>query len=148
MVGLTDDVWTSIRTLMPRLFRITKNVSEGVVNAQIQCVSPWTWIDVSSTYRIRAPRILLKIASYSDVMRNFVLSDDDRRRLRNFLDNLRFYSKRKTKLCSAIRASFCCYVYLPIRRGKRPRYAFMPIFLARLSFDAFILIFSAVAATS
>jgi len=81
-------------------------------------------------------------------MRNFVLSDDDRLRLRNFLDDLRLYSKRKAKLCSAIGASICCYIYLLIRCDIRSRYAFMPDFLTGRSFAAFIQIFSAVAATS
>jgi len=59
-------VKTSNRTFIPRLFRITKKASDGVANVQIQCLSPWTRIEVSSMYRIAAPRILLKIASYSD----------------------------------------------------------------------------------
>jgi len=66
IIPLNLRVKTSIRTFMPRLFRITKKVSDGVVNVQTQYFSPWTWIPVSSAYWIGASRILLKIASYSD----------------------------------------------------------------------------------
>jgi len=160
----------NLRVKTSTRIRITKNVSEGVVNVQIQCLSPWTWIDVSSTYRIGEPRILLKIASYSDrtasaarrIKSNmrlgffceadyphiFVFSDDDRLRFGNFLDNLRLYSEWRAKLCSAIGASICCYFYLLIRRGIRSRYAFMPDFLTGLSLVVLILIFFAIAATS
>ena len=81
-------------------------------------------------------------------MRNFVFSDHDRLRFRDFLDNLRVYSKRSAKISPAIWASINCDFYLSIRGSIRSCYAFVPNFLSGLSFVVLIRIFFAIAATS
>gem|GEM_PF-4747702 len=41
----------------------------------------------------------------------------DRLRIGNFLNDLRLNAKRNAKLCSSIRTSICCDLYLTIRRS-------------------------------
>jgi hypothetical protein len=73
------------------------------------------------------------LATGTSIMRNFVFSDYDRLRFRNFLDNLRVYSKRSAKISPAIWASINCDFHMPIRGSIRSCYAFMPNFLSWLS---------------
>jgi hypothetical protein len=75
-----------------------------------------------------------------------VFSHHDRLKFGNFLDNFRFYSKKRFKLCSAIGASIYSDLYLTIWRSSRPRYAFMPDLLTGLSLVVIILF--AIATTS
>ena len=85
-------------------------------------------------------------AAWTYVMGYFVFSDYDRLWFGNFLDNLRFKSKRKVKLCSAIRTSIGCNLHLAIRDSQRSGHTFMPDLLAGLSLVGLILF--EIAATS
>ncbi len=79
-------------------------------------------------------------------MRNFVFNDDDRLRLGNFLNNLRFYFEGSAKSCPTIWASIHCDFYLTIRCWKRSRYTFMSDLLTGFSMVVLILILFTIAA--